>query len=439
MGLSKSDSGMYYGTLYLTPASKISADGSSFSGNLSSDSGTVQEVLNDIDGLQLGDENRNGFDRQDIASQGEISWVDATRTLSISPVGLVPYSFYSAGELISLSTQESVVIPDVTGTYYVYFDTSGVLMAIEQSVLIPDVFYKFCIVALVYWNSASGEGLYGDERHGYRMSSSTHAYNHNTFGARLGNGGGFDPNGLANGVPTFTSIDSGSIWDEDILHSISSAADVPWIYRLDTTGDWTLAPSDNQVSLNVGGTYSVWNEFTGTTWQLTEGTPTNDFFITFFVATGFEYPAELYKIPSQGAYSTRNAARDAIESEKSRLQIEGLPSAEIVFLYATIVDRTGDLVALADGSEFYDLRGTSGAGGSSGNSSTLSADISNSVTNFTGVLSVADTNVQLALDTLDDHVIDSHDTTATGAELTELTDGSETVLHFPRSHPAYRP
>jgi hypothetical protein len=67
------------------------------------------------------------------------------------------------------------------------------------------------------------------------------------------------------------------------------------------------------------------------------------------------------------------------------------------------------------------LSGTSTGAGTTN----ISALISNNTSNFNNILGTGDTNVQNALETLDDHTIASHsDTTATGAELETLTDGS---------------
>ena len=224
----------------------------------------------------------NGFNRQVALSIGENTWVNATRTFTIDVIlGEANYYYYIQGIKYIQTIPRSIIIPNVSGTYYIYFDGTNTLVATEQSLLTSPVFYSYAIVALIYWNAISGEGLYGDERHGIRMSSSTHEYNHKTFGARYESG--LNINGLVSGNTIYSTIDSGIIWDEDVIHNISSYINVPWLYRLGVGGNWTLVTADNEVSLNVGGTYSVWNEYTGTIWQLTEGSPTSDYYITFFV------------------------------------------------------------------------------------------------------------------------------------------------------------
>ena len=64
----------------------------------------------------------------------------------------------------------------------------------------------------------------------------------------------------------------------------------------------------------------------------------------------------------------------------------------------------------------------------------LAANVTTDTTDFDGILGAGDTTVQIALDTLDDIDYDDisgndADTDVTGAELEELSDGSDTTLH----------
>jgi len=316
----------------------------------------------------------NGFDLQSPDSNGTLTWDSGTRTVSLAVTGGESnFYFWVDGKKVTKTTTQTVVVPDVTGVYYCYFDTSGVLQYILDSSVPDSAFYDCAIVAIVRWNATQGTGGCGNERHGIRMSGATHLYNHVTYGARYE--AGFDITGLTDGSPTYTQVASGKFWDEDIRHSLSAQSTHPWMYRLGASGLWTSVAADNQVGLKDGAdTYYSWNEWTGSTWQLTEGTTTTDYFISFFIATpSVSASSGVMKIVGHNAYSSVANARAAIESELHGLSTEGLPGPEIVFLLAIIVDRTGDLQELADGSVYYDLRGVSskGSGGSSG--TTLSA------------------------------------------------------------------
>ena len=307
----------------------------------------------------------NGFDLETPDSNGTLTWQDSTRTLTISmKSGESEYYFWANGTKITKTASESVTLPDTTGTYYIYFDNSGTLQYVTTASITDPVFYEYAIVALVYWNAVEGKGMAGNERHGIRMSSRTHHYNHNTFGARYESG--IDITGLTAGNSTYTQTSSGYFWDEDIRHTINTQSTHYFLYKEGTHGAWkTSSSADNAVGiLQSGDTYYSWNEYTGSTWQLTEGTSSTDFWILFFIATPNIVGNTVYKLMGQNAYSTRSAARDAIYTEIRNISTNGLPSPEFVFLYAAIIKRDGTVVALDDGSDYLDLRYTKGTGAS---------------------------------------------------------------------------
>ncbi len=363
----------------------------------------VEAVLADIGETRP----TNGFDLLTPTSMGDISFVDGTRKFTIDVQGgQSNYYFWVDGKKVIKTAQEFVIIPDVTvvGGYYIYFDTSGVLQYIDQYSLTLDMFYKYALVAHVYWNALAGESLAGDERHGNRMSSITHHYNHVTYGARYEHGLGIE--GLAEGEDDYTQTTSGSFWDEDINLLISAQATHKFLYRTGANGDWVTTSASNKIGYKDGGdTYYSWNEDTGSTWQLTEGGSQTDFFITFFVTTNNTLSgAPVYKIIGQNAYPNKGSARAAIDTELDNLKTDGLHTPEFVFMAALIIKRNENLQTLDDGSLYLDLRDTRGAG-SAGTSdiTTTAADVPVTTTSFDGILSVADSDVQSALDTLDDH------------------------------------
>ncbi|MCK5016761.1 MAG: hypothetical protein KAS32_06775, partial [Candidatus Peribacteraceae bacterium] len=171
-----------------------------------------------------------------------------------------------------------------------------------------------------------------------------------------------------------------------------------------TNGEWTLLSDDALGGYyHLGLTSYVWNEFTGTEWIFTEPVPNLNYFITFFAAVNGEASNNIVKIVGQGAYKDRNAARDAVETELLRLNLEGLPSPEFMFIGAIIINgNNGETQDIGGGTLIYDLRGTTGGAASSSPSSSYASSIITDTTNFNNNLSPADTNVQLALDTLDD-------------------------------------
>lgn len=357
----------------------------------------VEEILQEIGETEF----HNGFDTQTDLSMPDLAFDSVTRTFSCSVKGAASnFYFWAHGKKITKTTTQSVVIPDVTGTYYIVFDNTGTLVYVEAASLVAANFYENAIAGVVYWNATAGTAMAGTELHGIRMSSRTHHYNHSTFGARYESGINID--GLAASSKTYTQTTSGYFWDEDIRHTISLKSTAPFIYRLGAAGEWTGTTADNEVGYKeVADTYYSWNEWTGSTWQLTEGGVLSDYFITFFIATPDFGSYPIKKIIGHNAYANVTAARNAIENEREALNLEGLPSPEIVFLYAVIVKRDGNLQELSDGSLFYDFRISKGAGGGTSGTASVAGDVATDVANFNNNLSSADTDVQKALDTLD--------------------------------------
>jgi len=369
--------------------------------------GAITGTLSDQTDLQTALDNKllflNGFDLQDSDTLGDLAFNDGTRTLSIAVKSGKPnYSFWADNTKFTKTTTASVVIPDTTGVYYVYFDNLGVLQHVTEALMPLTVIYENALIALVYWNATAGTAFVGDERHGVRMSSSTHAYNHKTFGARY-ESPGLNITGLEDGEPDYTNTSSGAFWDEDIRHVVALQTTHPFMYKLGTGGEWTGTTPDSNVGFKNSTSNVVFNENDGGDWKLTESGTSTDYMIYFFIATPDINGFPIKKIIGQNGYPNRSSARAAVETEISNIVMDGLPSPEFIFLYAYIVKRNGDLENLADGGTYVDLRTVKGGISGISGSASLAADVTTDVTNFNNILSASDTNVQLALDTIDNN------------------------------------
>lgn len=348
----------------------------------------------------------NGFDRETSASLPDISFTVATRTFSAAVKGgSSNFYFWANGKKITKTTTQSIVIPNTSGAYYIYFDNSGTIQYVLTNSVTNAVFFQNAIVGYAYWNATTSSGWGVDEMHGIRMSSSTHVYLHFTVGTTYGSGLAIE--GLSDSGDTFTQITSGTIWDEDIKHTISAMATAPFLYRSGVNGDWVSTTTDANIGYNNGGSYDVWNEWTGATWQLTEGGGTTGYFITVFVTVPSLNGYPIKKIVSQSAFNSASSARNGIDQAIADLAASFSLGAEYVFIGAIIVTRSGALVTLSDGSLYYDLRQAKGTGtGSASSTTSYAADIPTDITNFNSILSASDTTTQSALDTLDDHLHD---------------------------------
>lgn len=322
------------------------------------------------------DKHKNGFLLSEPLTNGDISFVEATRTFTIEPqTGQPSFDFYSDSVKYEITTAQSVVIPDTTGTHFIYFDENGLI----QSTLTfyEGLILKEALVGLIYWNATAGEAIViANERHGSDMAGVTHLSKHLTTGALYSSG--MDIVGLVDNVGTFTQINSGLFFDEDIQHNTIVKTTQPFWYRDGASGDWFKTTPDNLIGYNGGAGNFFWNEnTTGTTWQLTRSAGATDFIPYHVIATN-DINNPYVKIIGQSAYPTRNAARAAIEDEIRKITLNGLPSPEFVFLYSYIVRLNGVLEDLADGSTYVDFRTSSG--GSVGGTSpaiTSHADLTN--------------------------------------------------------------
>lgn len=372
--------------------------------------GAATKILTDVERAEIVtlDElnTANGFDLQTPLSIPDVTWSDVTRTVTAAvKSGETEFYYWVDGtkHTHTSSVVSSAISTGSSGTYYFYFDDSGAIQAIAEGSVSDDLFYKYAILSLVYWNDTDAVGKPYKEQHGHRMDSADHEMEHMTIGARYSSG--FALTGLVDATTTFTGSESGVFYDEDIKHSVSAATTMPFLYRLglEATPYWKWSTADNNVGFMNGGSVVVWNELTGGSWQLTPADTAHDYMLIFVVAEGAETGYDNFsKIIDQAGYSSRSNARDAIEGAKKKLILEGLPSPEMCFLGVYIVRKNGDLENLADGSVYLDLRGTSsrGSGGDSA-ASNLAADIVVDSSGFTTNLSATDTDVQTALGTID--------------------------------------
>ena len=344
---------------------------------------------------------KNGYDRYNTDSLPTCTFDYTTRVVSVAVTsGKSNFSFYINNKLSTKTTTQTTTLPDTTGLYYVYFDTSGVLQNVLQSSTPDAAFYSNAITTFVYYNAdyPSEYLMNNDEMHGKDMSGITHHNLHSTDGAKYSSGLAIQ--GLVEDDTTYTASTAGVIFDEDIKHSLATnSTGHATLYRDGTNGAWRRLSADLSVAHKVSGdTYYSYNKWNGTSWEWSEGTSSTDFWIQFFIAT----PGGVVKMPGQNGYSSVRNARNAIETEVASMNTEGLPNPEFVWLGACIVKRTGEVKLMADGSIYFSLlQGSRGVGTGSGTTS-YAADIPTTTTDFNNILSSTDTDVQTALNTIDD-------------------------------------
>ena len=340
----------------------------------------VNQNIDDIDILDDSKaDHQNGFVD---ATGSAITFVDGTRTFTINPIG-ASYTYYVNSTPYIKTAAESIVIDDTEGFHYIYWDGATLTKTTTFS---DSIITDYAFISAVYWDATNNTAvLVADERHGL-MDSINHLYNHQTFGARYGNGlniGNMSVDGSGNvAVDAQFSVSNGTIWDEDIEHVItdgspqelSTIAEIPVYYRSGANGDWRKVAATVYPITTTGTGRAAWNEDTGATWQLTEVT-NNSFVLMHYYATN-DVNNPVIGIMGQADYGTLAQAREGAYTEISNLQVGQLATLTPEYVaIATVIWQTSNSYSNAvksrvrstdTGDDYIDWRSSSiGTGGTS--------------------------------------------------------------------------
>jgi hypothetical protein len=305
-----------------------------------------------------------------------ISFNESTREFSIAPAS-TSYTVWCAGKRYVKTSTEKVEIPDTSGLYYIYFNSSGSL-AYKTTFFTWD---EDTPTAYVYWNEVDNKAyFFADERHGITLDWATHEYLHRTRGAAIANGFGANNYTLTGdgSLDAHAQIDiaDGTFFDEDlqvdITHSSSptantwqqrlqSGAYIPIFYRLNN--HWTKDVA-TQFPVKNGGTRAQYNLNTAGTWS-NASIDNSKYGVMFLVATN-NLNEPILSIMGQSQYTDKGSAEASTWDE---LDLDGFPIVEFRPLYK-IVFQTATAYANSPKTRFVnllDLRQiiSSGAGGSS--------------------------------------------------------------------------
>jgi len=280
-----------------------------------------------------------------------IAFDNGTRTLTVAPAS-GQFEYYVQGIKYTHFSVASKQITDTEGLWHFYFD--GYTLEATQTFDINIITSK-AYVAILYWNASDNEAVYfGEERHGLTMDGATHRYLHNLNGAVYINGLGLgdfivDGDGSNNSHAHF-SVADGTIYDEDIVHSIvddapqdlSTVADLPVLYRLGAAGNWRKKTANTFPVIYPGtvptydltNTLLAYNDFDGTTWSLQE--VSNGNYVLVHVLATNDINTPVVAILGTSEYNNKNNARDGARTELASLT--GLPFAELVPLGTVIFE-----------------------------------------------------------------------------------------------------
>jgi hypothetical protein len=296
-----------------------------------------------------------------------MSFVDGTRIFTIAPTS-TSFDFYVKGTKFTKSSAQTVTVPNLSGTHYIYFNSSGVLSTTQVADVL--LFTDNAIVSNIYWNTDTSSHIYfAEERHGLVMDGATHAYLHRAFGARYLAGlalQGFTiGNGSLDSHAQFTA-DSGTISDEDLVINCPAQTQMPILFqqgqlwRKKTADNFPLVYSGTAGYVGANGR-APYNQYTGGAWQLTQ-VSNNDYFLVHFFATN-DKENPIVGIQGVNVYVNIPQARTGAAVEISSLT--GLPFAEFVAVGSVIFQTQGyantpqaRIVLTDTGAYYVDVRGT---------------------------------------------------------------------------------
>lgn len=284
----------------------------------------------------------NGFANADDAG---ITFDDGTRTLEIAPA-VSSYDFYSNGIKFTKSSATSVVITDVEGLHFVYFDDSG---ALQHTVTWNEnLITVYAIVSMIYWDATNNTGIYvSDELH-LLMQGYVHSWIHNFLRAQYKSGFALenftvDDVGNSDTHAQFSSA-AGVMVDEDRAHSADASANpgqFPILYKDGASGYWRKDAATNFAckSFSGGSGRLAWNENIAGTWQQTEADQGKCVLAHLFATNDYRGAHKVIVIQGQAEYATVITARAGAATEINSIVATGLPFVEFIPL-ATIIFQT---------------------------------------------------------------------------------------------------
>ncbi len=313
----------------------------------------------DIDNYSRGFARRLDTDSMGIVTYGNA----ATRTFSIAVKGgQSNFKFKIQGRFEYKTTTHTLACPDVTGTYYWYFDIYGDLQVALNGTIGGDTFVRSAICGMAYYNKE--EGTFSgavDEQHGYIYNPEEHLVVHLTNGFTWMNGNTGTIEGLTDGGDTFIKLNASLHFDEDIPISIEELATLPFGYIKTQSGvdGWVLTAADNKIGHIVGGdTYISYNgDVGGGIMGLIECTNSTDYVIMMVLKTNLSGNFKAFKAIGTQTYPSRNSARAGLNNALAAIKLRGFPSAEAEWQQAYICKRNGTLEDDGYGNTHIDLRG----------------------------------------------------------------------------------
>jgi hypothetical protein len=266
-----------------------------------------------------------------------LSFVDATRTFSITPVS-GSWTFYHKGELKTVTGGRSIQIANTAGARFIRIDPTT-LNLIEGGP-IPD-FVNDTIVAYIYYDTTGARAtILGDERHGVQRDTTWHSNQHLNVGTIWRSGGtlGYTLNNQA-----AIQLDVATpllIADEDLLHTIThsvtpsadfqqilnTAASLEVLYLSGTTYTSTTQSTTPWVA---GTARARYNQVVGNSGSLVDASENH--YITYWLIATNDIRRPVKLVMGRASHATIDAAY------AEEFQEYGISFAEQVFMYQIVL------------------------------------------------------------------------------------------------------
>jgi hypothetical protein len=443
------------GAAYLCLSTNLNDPPSAQSGNWSVLADPTVGLVNHVqstDGEHDNFQRRIGHPLVDDSSGyfSNLSYDSATRTVSLTAAGTdtaVPdpatqIRYYRNGERVIKTGPITLQHDTAENGYFFYFDENDDFVVDTN----PWQLTKHVPVTYVYWSGT--EGVAYEERHTIYRDPMIHEALHFAIGTFVQSGFALSDYSLITGTPAATrwTMGPGEVRDEDLLTGVSQVGtpDYTVIHRLGTTGSWQFSRGLSDPVL-VGASFVHWNEYTGATWQLTEGS--NGEYINYFifVTPGIVQANRVFVVPGQAVHASLSSAEsEVLES----LDMGGLIAQEIAGVWRLILRMNNSHTSAGKHSiiqvdQIFQQRSGSVTAGGPTDHQTLSgrSEIQSHPASAVEVTPTVElqNNVQDALETINterlghlNNTIGAHD--ASAIAVTPLIDGANDVQEVLEAH-----
>ncbi len=274
------------------------------------------------------------YDVNNLVYETTMSYNLGTTTLTISPTGTswrawvqgIPFTYVGAQTITHAATQ---------GLWYIYINTSGVITASQTTWDLLAV----APLALIYYDAITPDAYFFDERHHYDTPVEWHQSQHFAIGT-------FDKYpatdfalssytlGQGNNAGVQWALASGTVVDEDIEILTTAIPAAGPYYVVNKTGAAGNFVRTSQVrpyiSNGLATDVLMYNQYTGSTWQMT-AVPNTDYMNYYiFGTTGYNATDQILLLPGQAVHPSLSTAQ---AESVSSMNLTGFPTLEFVPLY----------------------------------------------------------------------------------------------------------